>query len=140
MQQKSLGREARLVNMAELGAALTTLDDPPVKALVVYNSNPAAIAPNQNAVMRGLRREDLFTVVLEQFQTDTADYADILLPATTFLEHTDLYTRLRPLLSATRAAGSARRPARRSPTWKSSARWPRAWDSTTLLRAIRTTT
>ncbi len=59
--------------------------------MVVYNSNPAAIAPNQNLVLRGFRREDLFTVVLEQFQTDTADYADILLPVTTFLEHTDLY-------------------------------------------------
>ncbi len=91
LQQKSLGREARIVNMAELGAALTTLDQPPVKAMVVYNSNPAAIAPNQNAVLRGLQREDLFTVVLEQFQNDTADYADILLPATTFLENTDLY-------------------------------------------------
>jgi len=91
LQQKALGREARLVNMAELGAALNTLGHPPVKALVVYNSNPAAIAPNQNAVHRGLRRDDLFTVVLEQFQNDTADYADILLPATTFLEHTDLY-------------------------------------------------
>jgi anaerobic selenocysteine-containing dehydrogenase len=77
--------------MSQLGAALTTLDGPPVMALVVYNSNPAAIAPNQNAVMRGFRRDDLFTVVLEQFQNDTADYADILLPATTFLEHTDLY-------------------------------------------------
>ena len=86
-----LGREARLVNMAELGKALTSLDAPPVKAMVVYNSNPAAIAPNQNLVLRGLAREDLFTVVLEQFQTDTADYADVLLPATTFLEHTDLY-------------------------------------------------
>jgi anaerobic selenocysteine-containing dehydrogenase len=71
---------------------LTTLDGPPVKAIVVYNSNPAAIAPNQNAVLGGLRREDLFTVVLDQFQTDTADHADILLPVTTFLEHTDLYT------------------------------------------------
>jgi len=86
-----LGREARLINMAELGKALTELDDPPVKALVVYNSNPAAIAPNQNLVLAGLRREDLFTVVLEQFQTDTADYADYLLPVTTFLEHTDVY-------------------------------------------------
>jgi anaerobic selenocysteine-containing dehydrogenase len=91
LQQIALGREARLVNMAELGNALTSLDRPPVKALVVYNSNPAAIAPDQNAVLRGLRRDDLFTVVLEQFQNDTADYADILLPATTFLEHTDLY-------------------------------------------------
>src|SRR5664279_2365036 len=91
LQSKALGREARLVNMSELGAALTALDGPPVMALAVYNSNPAAIAPNQNAVLRGLRREDLFTVVLEQFQTDTADHADIVLPATTFLEHTDLY-------------------------------------------------
>jgi anaerobic selenocysteine-containing dehydrogenase len=91
LQQKALGREARLVNMVQLGSALTTLADPPVKAMVVYNSNPAAVAPNQNAVLAGLRREDLFTVVLEQFQNDTADYADILLPATTFLEHTDLY-------------------------------------------------
>jgi anaerobic selenocysteine-containing dehydrogenase len=91
LQQKALGREARLVNMTELGQALTTLGEPPVQAMVVYNSNPAAIAPNQNLVLRGLSREDLFTVVLEQFQTDTADFADIVLPATTFLEHTDLY-------------------------------------------------
>ena len=91
LQRKALGREARLINMTELGGALNTVSRPPVMALVVYNSNPAAIAPNQNAVVSGLRRDDLFTVVLEQFQTDTADYADILLPATTFLEHTDLY-------------------------------------------------
>jgi anaerobic selenocysteine-containing dehydrogenase len=62
-----------------------------VKAMVVYNSNPAAIAPNQNLVIQGMKRPDLFTVVLEQFQTDTAAYADIVLPVTTFLEHTDLY-------------------------------------------------
>ena len=86
-----LGREARIVNMSELGKALTPLNDPPVKAMIVYNSNPAAIAPNQNLVLGGLRRDDLFTVVLEQFQNDTADHADILLPVTTFLEHTDLY-------------------------------------------------
>ncbi|HLJ50365.1 MAG TPA: molybdopterin-dependent oxidoreductase [Bryobacteraceae bacterium] len=92
LQMRSeLGREARIVNMAELGKALTALDDPPVKAMVVYNSNPAAIAPNQNDVIRGMKREDLFTVVLEQFQSDSADYADIVLPATTFLEHTDVY-------------------------------------------------
>lgn len=83
--------ETRLVNMTTLGSALTELKDPPVKALFVYNSNPAAIAPNQSAVLAGLRREDLFTVVAEQFQTDTADHADILLPATTFLEHRDIY-------------------------------------------------
>jgi anaerobic selenocysteine-containing dehydrogenase len=92
LQQNSpIGRPARLVNMSQLGSALQQLSGPPVKALVVYNSNPAAVAPDQNAVLRGLRRDDLFTVVLEQTQTDTADYADILLPATTFLEHTDLY-------------------------------------------------
>jgi len=84
-------RPTRIVNMSELGKALTELKDPPVKAMVVYNSNPATIAPNQAKVLAGMRREDLFTVVLEQFQTDTADYADILLPSTTFLEHTDLY-------------------------------------------------
>ena len=91
LQEKALGRPARIVNMVQLGEALTRLSNPPVKAMVVYNSNPAAIAPNQNAVLAGLRRDDLFTVVLEQFRNDTADYADILLPATTFLEHTDLY-------------------------------------------------
>ncbi len=92
LQRRSpLGREARIVNMTELGKALTQLNDPPVKAMVVYNSNPASIAPNQNLVLAGMRREDLFTVVLEQFQNDTADHADILLPSTTFLEHTDLY-------------------------------------------------
>jgi anaerobic selenocysteine-containing dehydrogenase len=91
LQQKPLGREARIVNMSQLGHALTELSDPPVKAIVVYNSNPAAIAPNQNAVMRGLQRDDLFTVVLEQFPTDTADRADIVLPVTTFLENTDLF-------------------------------------------------
>ena len=91
LQQTALGREARTVNMVELGRALASLESPPVKALVVYNSNPAAVAPDQNQVLRGLMRDDLFTVVLEQFQNDTADYADILLPATTFLENTDLY-------------------------------------------------
>jgi anaerobic selenocysteine-containing dehydrogenase len=86
-----LRREARMLNMTRLGEALNSVRDPAVHALVVYNSNPAAIAPDQNAVRRGLAREDLFTVVLEQFQTDTADFADIVLPSTTFLEHTDLY-------------------------------------------------
>ena len=78
--------------MVELGRVLNTFDDPPVKALFVYNSNPAAVCPNHNEVIRGLMRPDLFTVVHEQFFTDTTDYADIVLPATTFFEHRDLQT------------------------------------------------
>jgi anaerobic selenocysteine-containing dehydrogenase len=79
----------REVNMVQLGRALTELE-PPIRALVVYNSNPAAIAPDQGRVLDGLRRDDLFTVVIEQFLTDTAAYADVVLPATTQLEHLDL--------------------------------------------------
>ena len=90
MLASPLGRPARTINMSQLGGALTELTDPPVKALFVYNSNPAAVAPNQTAVLAGLRRADLFTVVHEQFLTDTADYADYLLPAPTFLETRDL--------------------------------------------------
>jgi anaerobic selenocysteine-containing dehydrogenase len=92
LMQKSLGRPARILNMAELGKQLNYTNDPPVKALFVYNSNPAAICPNRNDVVRGLMRPDLFTVVHEQFFTDTTDYADIVLPATTFFEHKDLQT------------------------------------------------
>ena len=80
----------RRVNMTQLGAALNGAEQPPIKALFVYNCNPAVTAPDQGAVLRGLEREDLFTVVHEQVMTDTAKYADILLPATTFLEHWDL--------------------------------------------------
>ncbi len=90
MLKSPLARPARLINMSEIGKVLTEPLDPPVKALFVYNSNPAAIAPNHSAVIRGLAREDLFTVVHEQFLTDTCDYADIVLPATTFFEHKDL--------------------------------------------------
>jgi anaerobic selenocysteine-containing dehydrogenase len=106
-----LGRLARVINMSTLGQALEVhgtgnrvqgpgtegrgtegpgTDEPPVHALFVYNSNPGAVAPNQNAVRRGLARADLFTVVHELFFTDTTDYADYILPATTFLEHTDI--------------------------------------------------
>jgi anaerobic selenocysteine-containing dehydrogenase len=81
----------RSVNMVQLGRALTdpTLD-PPIRMLFVYSSNPAVTTPNQSLVVRGLEREDLFTVVHEQFLTDTARYADYVLPATTQLEHWDL--------------------------------------------------
>jgi len=81
----------RIVNMNRLGAALNDLDDPPIRSLYVYHSNPAAIAPDQNAVIRGLEREELFTVVHERFMTDTARYADIVLPASTSLEQGDLF-------------------------------------------------
>ena len=90
LMNKALGRPARMVNMVQLGTALNTLTGPPIKALFVYNSNPAAVCPNHNEVVRGLMRDDLFTVVHEQFFTDTTDYADIVLPATTFFEHKDL--------------------------------------------------
>ena len=82
----------RVVNMVHLAEALHgDLPGPPVLALYVYNSNPAAVCPDQSRVLSGLRREDLFTVVHDQFLTDTADYADIVLPATTQLEHFDLH-------------------------------------------------
>ncbi len=90
LMQTVLGRPARTINMVELGRALNHVNDPPVKALFVYNSNPATVCPNHREVIRGLLRPDLFTVVHEQFFTDTTDYADIVLPATTFFEHKDL--------------------------------------------------
>jgi anaerobic selenocysteine-containing dehydrogenase len=83
--------QARAVNMIQLGHALTSLV-PSVKALIVYNSNPASVNPDGSMVRLGLAREDLFTVVHEQVLTPTAKYADLLLPATTFLENLDIYT------------------------------------------------
>ena len=80
----------RTINMSAIGDVLLDAD-PPVRALCVYNANPVAVAPDSRKVIAGFSREDLFTVVLEQFQTDTADYADILLPATTQLEHYDVH-------------------------------------------------
>jgi anaerobic selenocysteine-containing dehydrogenase len=76
--------------MNKLGRALTEYDDPPVKVLFVYNCNPVATIPDQNGVRRGLARDDLFTVVHEQILTDTTAFADVILPATTFLEHYDV--------------------------------------------------
>jgi anaerobic selenocysteine-containing dehydrogenase len=78
--------------MSRLGDALLELTDPPVRALVVFNCNPAATSPDQHRVRVGLARDDLFTVVLEQRRTDTCDYADVLLPATMQPEHADIHT------------------------------------------------
>ena len=95
LERPDLSPPVRTINMIRLGEALTQPDagvgGPPVRAMIVYNSNPAAVAPERNVVMRGLAREDLFTVVLDHFQTDTADWADIVLPATTQLEHWDIH-------------------------------------------------
>jgi anaerobic selenocysteine-containing dehydrogenase len=82
---------ARTVNMSRLAEALTELDDPPVEALVVFDTNPAATVPDQNRVRAGLLRDDLFTVVIEQRLTDTTDYADVVLPATMQPEHMDIH-------------------------------------------------
>jgi len=84
------GRTPRTINMATIGRDLLRAD-PPIDALIVYNSNPVAVAPQSRDVAAGFAREDLLTVVLEQFQTDTADYADFVLPATTQLEHVDVH-------------------------------------------------
>lgn len=81
----------RIINMNELGDALNDLNDPPIMGLYVYSSNPAITAPDQNRVLEGLARQDLFTVVHERFITDTAKYADVILPATSSLEHSDIY-------------------------------------------------
>jgi len=95
LQRPDLSPPVRTINMIRLGDALTRPDagvgGPPVQALVVYNSNPASVAPERGTVRQGLAREDLFTVVLEHFQTDTADWADLVLPATTQLEHWDVH-------------------------------------------------
>jgi anaerobic selenocysteine-containing dehydrogenase len=82
--------DTRIVNMNQLGRALTEFNAPPISVLFVYNCNPLSTMPDQNRVRRGLEREDLFTVVFEQTMTDSAKYADVVLPATTFLEHYDI--------------------------------------------------
>lgn len=92
---RSTSKARRLINMSTIGDDLLKPASkefgPAIQAVIVYNSNPIAVAPESSQVARGFAREDLFTVVLEHFQTDTADYADILLPATTQLEHTDIH-------------------------------------------------
>jgi anaerobic selenocysteine-containing dehydrogenase len=80
----------RVINHSRLGEALTRAE-PPVRAVIVYNNNPVAVCPDSNQVLKGFAREDLFCVVMDSFLTDTADYADLVLPATTQLEHTDIH-------------------------------------------------
>ena len=93
---KPAGQARRTINMSTIGDDLLRVASPEfgprVEAVIVYNSNPVAVAPESGKVAQGFAREDLFTVVLEHFQTDTADYADIVLPATTQLEHTDIHS------------------------------------------------
>jgi len=84
------GRRPRTINQSKLGDALTSAQ-PPVKAIIIYNNNPVAVCPESDKVIAGFSRDDLFTVVIDHFQTDTADYADIVLPATTQLEHYDVH-------------------------------------------------
>src|SRR5687767_14645515 len=94
-----LGAEpaTRIVNMNKLGRALLEYDDPPIKSLFVYNCNPVATMPDQQRVLEGMAREDLFTVVFDQVMTDTATFADVILPATTFLEAYDFARGYGPL-------------------------------------------
>ncbi|MGD9951966.1 MAG: molybdopterin-dependent oxidoreductase [Burkholderiales bacterium] len=84
------GRKPRVINHAQIGDALTAAR-PPVKAVIVYNNNPVTVCPESEKVLAGFRREDLFCVVMDSFMTDTADYADLVLPATTQLEHFDVH-------------------------------------------------
>jgi anaerobic selenocysteine-containing dehydrogenase len=84
------GRKPRVINHAQIGAALTA-GQPAVKAVIVYNNNPVAVCPDSDKVLAGFRREDLYCVVMDSFMTDTADYADLVLPATTQLEHYDVH-------------------------------------------------
>ena len=135
------GRTPRTINMSTIGDDLlrgaSAQFGPRIEAVIVYNSNPVAVAPESPKVVRGFSREDLFTVVLEQFQTDTADHADIILPATTQLEHFDVHTSYGHTYvmvnePAVAPLGEAR------PTARSSAAWRRRWDSRTAVSATPT--
>src|SRR6185295_3642655 len=90
MPRSSTGERPRVINHSKLGDALTAAESP-VRAVIVYNNNPVAVCPDSSKVIAGFGREDLFCVVMDSFLTDTADYADIVLPATTQLEHTDIH-------------------------------------------------
>jgi anaerobic selenocysteine-containing dehydrogenase len=91
LREDFMVKKTRIINMNRLGWALNELEGPRIQSLYVYHSNPAAVTPDQNQVLKGLAREDLFTIIHERFMTDTARYADIVLPSTSSLEHSDLY-------------------------------------------------
>ena len=128
----------RTINQSKLGDALTSAE-PPVKAIYVYNNNPVAVCPDSNKVIAGFSRPDLFTVVHEVFLTDTCDYADIVLPATTQLEHYDIHKSYGHLYVVANTRRS-RRSARPSRTSRSSACWRSAWDSTSRASTTPTRT
>ena len=110
----------RVINMNQLGGHCSSSAIPPINMLFVYNSNPAVTTPDQDRVLRGLERDDLFTVVFEQVMTDTARYADVLLPNTTFLEGYDLVKRIRAMDAAAGHSRSSSPSANRVPTPTSS--------------------
>ena len=99
--------------MVQLGRVLTEPQTPPIRALFVYNANPVAMTPDQNRILAGLAREDLFTVVHEQVLTDTARFADVLLPATDRVRADRAAQVVRPLRAAVLRAGDRRRSANR---------------------------
>ena len=131
---------ARSINMSRLAAALTGEADPPITSLVVFNANPAATVPDQTRAHEGLRREDLFTTVLEQRWTDTCDFADVVLPATMQPEHLDLHSSYGHHYTDAQRAGGRPRRARRCRTPRSSAASPPPWGSTTRACATATRT
>jgi len=122
----------RVVNNLQLGQALTgeMKLDPPIRGLYVYNTNPVSQAPQTNKIVKGLSREDLFFVTAEHFVTDTAAYADIVLPATMAGEHDDrMFSWVISISPSTRRR--FRLAARQSPMPRSSACLPPAWATTT---------
>ena len=134
----------REINMTRLGEALGDSSAPPVQGLFVYNCNPAVTVPDQESVLRGLERENLFTVVCDQVMTDTAPFADILLPATTFLEHHDIRRSYGSyVVGGSAPVIAARGEARpnemifaalgRAMGWEDA---PFAWDSATCMRKV----
>lgn len=126
LREDFMAQKTRIVNMNQLGSALNQREDPPVKSLYVYHSNPAAVTPDQNQVLKGLAREDLFTVVHERFMTDTARFADVVLPSTSSLRIA-IYTGLMEPIASSGQKPLSRRWERANPIGMFSAFWLRPW-------------